>query len=145
MQMLPKPPTAKGPAEMFTGDVYFDVIAKGEEPSRMRVNTVRFSPCARTAWHSHAVGQTLYVTEGVGRVQARGGDVLEIRPGDVIHTPPGEWHWHGAAPDHFMTHVAMWDAPEPGSGPESEWGDLVTDEEYARLPVNAAPAPRTPS
>ena len=97
----------------------------------MRVNMVRFAPCARTAWHSHAVGQTLHVTEGRGRIQSRGGEVIEIGPGDTIHTPPNEWHWHGAAPDHFMSHLAMWEAPAPDSVPESEWGDLVTDEEYA--------------
>lgn len=126
--MLPRQPTTKGPAERFTGDVWFDVVAKGEEPSRLRVNTVRFSPGARTAWHAHAVGQTLYVTDGSGLVQSRGAVVVELGPGDVIWTPPGEWHWHGAAPDRFMTHLAMWEAP--GSGPESAWGDLVTDEEY---------------
>ena len=130
MEIQPKQPSTKGPAEMFTGDVWFDVIAKGEEPSRMRVNTVRFSPGARTAWHSHAVGQTLHVTDGIGLIQSRGGDVIEIHPGETIYTPPGEWHWHGAAPEHFMTHIAMWEAPAPGSGPESEWGGLVTDEEY---------------
>jgi quercetin dioxygenase-like cupin family protein len=96
----------------------------------MRVNMVRFAPCARTAWHSHAVGQTLHVTEGRGRIQSRGGEVIEIGPGDTIYTPPNEWHWHGAAPDHFMSHLAMWEAPAPDSVPESEWGDLVTDEEY---------------
>ncbi|TDO45855.1 quercetin dioxygenase-like cupin family protein [Kribbella sp. VKM Ac-2527] len=134
MEILPKRPSAKGPAEWFTGDVYFDVITRGEEPSRIRVNVVRFTPCARTGWHRHAVGQTLHVTEGVGRIQARGGDVLEIRPGDTIYTPPGEWHWHGAAPDHFMTHIAMWEVPAPDSGvPETEWGDLVTDAEYNKL------------
>ena len=124
--MLPKQPSTKGPAEMFTGDVWLDVIAKGEAPSRMRVNTVRFSPGARTAWHAHAVGQTLHVIEGIGLIQSRGGDVVEIRPGQTIHTPPDEWHWHGAAPDHFMAHLAMWEAP--GDGPESSWGDHVTDE-----------------
>ncbi|MGW4946457.1 (R)-mandelonitrile lyase [Actinoplanes sp. NPDC004185] len=128
MEILSKQPTTKGPAQMFTGDVWFDVVAKGEPPSRLRVNTVRFSPGARTAWHSHAVGQTLYVTEGRGLVQARGGKIIEISPGESIWTPPGEWHWHGAAPGHFMTHLAMWEGP--GQGPESEWGDLVTDEEY---------------
>jgi quercetin dioxygenase-like cupin family protein len=134
MEILPKRPSAKGPAEWFTGDVYFDVITRGEEPSRIRVNVVRFTPCARTGWHRHAVGQTLHVTEGVGHIQARGGDILEIRPGDTIYTPPGEWHWHGAAPDHFMTHIAMWEAPAPDSGvPETEWGDLVTDAEYNKL------------
>jgi quercetin dioxygenase-like cupin family protein len=114
---------------MFTGDVYFDVIAAPQpEPSRMRVNSVHFAPCARTAWHSHAVGQTLHVTEGVGLVQARGGEILVMKAGDTVYTPPGVWHWHGAAPDHFMTHLAMWEAP--AEGPESAWGDLVTDEEY---------------
>ncbi len=126
MELLPKQPTTKGPAEWFTGDVYFDVIARSQTA---RVNTVRFAPGARTAWHSHAQGQTLHVTDGVGLVQSRGGEVIMIRPGDVIWTPPGEEHWHGAAPDHFMTHLAMWEAPE--SGPESQWGELVTDEEYA--------------
>jgi quercetin dioxygenase-like cupin family protein len=129
VEIQAKKPSVKGPAHMFTGDVWFDVIAAPQpEPSRMRVNAVHFAPCARTAWHSHAVGQTLHVTEGVGLVQARGGEVVVMHPGDTIYTPPGEWHWHGAAPDHFMTHLAMWEAPAGGA--ESEWGDLVTDEEY---------------
>jgi quercetin dioxygenase-like cupin family protein len=128
MQTLHKQPTTKGPANMFTGDVWFDVIVKGDEPSRVRVNTVRFAPGARTAWHSHAVGQTLYVADGIGLVQPRGGEIIEMHPGDVIWTPPGEWHWHGAATDHFMTHIAIWEAPE--SGAESDWGDQVTDLEY---------------
>ncbi len=140
MEVQPKQPSAKGSAEMFTGDVWYDVIARGEEPSRIRVNTVRFSPAARTAWHSHAVGQTLYVTEGVGLVQSRGGGIIEIHPGDVIYTPGGEWHWHGAAPDHFMTHIAMWDAP--AEGPESEWGALVTDAEYRGQEQQAEPPHR---
>ncbi|WP_218122122.1 cupin domain-containing protein [Arthrobacter sp. ov407] len=129
VEIQAKQPSVKGPVHMFTGDVWFDVIAAPQpEPSRMRVNAVHFAPCARTAWHSHAVGQTLHVTEGVGLIRARGGEVTVIRPGDTIYTPPGEWHWHGAAPDHFMTHLAMWEAPAEGA--ESEWGDLVTDEEY---------------
>ena len=124
--------STKGPAEMFTGDVYFDVIAKGEEPSRIRVNTVRFAPCARTAWHAHACGQTLHVTDGIGLVQSRGGEVVVMRSGDTVYTPPGEWHWHGAAPTHFMTHLAMWEAPDPASGQaETEWGEHVTDDEYS--------------
>ena len=130
MEIPAKPPTAKGPAGWFTGDVFLDAIVRGEEPSRVRVNAVRFTPGARTAWHSHAVGQTLHVTDGRGLVQSRGGEVTEIGPGDTIYTPPGEWHWHGAAPDHFMSHLAMWEAPAPDTQPESEWGDLVTDEEY---------------
>ena len=130
MEMLTKQPTTKGPDTMFTGGVWFDVIVRGEPPSRVRTNTVRFSPGARTAWHSHAVGQTLYVTEGIGLVQARGGNLVEMHPGDVIWTPPDEWHWHGAAAANFMTHIAIWEAPE--SGDESTWGDLVTDAEYPR-------------
>jgi quercetin dioxygenase-like cupin family protein len=129
VEILQKQPSVKGPAQMFTGDVWFDVIVKGEEPSRVRVNTVRFAPGARTAWHSHAVGQTLHVTDGIGLVQARGGEVIVIRPGDTIYTPPGEWHWHGAAPGNFMVHTAIWEGPAEGA--ESEWGDLVTDEEYS--------------
>jgi quercetin dioxygenase-like cupin family protein len=107
----PKPPTAPGPAEWFTGDVFIDAIARGEEPSRVRVSAVRFTPSARTAWHAHAVGQTLYVTEGRGLVQSRGGPVEEIRAGDIISTPPDQWHWHGAAPDHYMTHLSITEAP----------------------------------
>jgi quercetin dioxygenase-like cupin family protein len=128
MEILPEQPSVKGSAEMFTGDVWYDVIAKGEEPSRIRVNLVRFAPGARTAWHAHALGQTLHVTDGAGLTQARGGEVVQIRPGQTVHTPPGEWHWHGAAPDHVMSHLAMWEGA--GEGPESDWGDQVTDEEY---------------
>jgi quercetin dioxygenase-like cupin family protein len=128
VELVPKQDTTKGPADRFTGDVWFDVIASGVEPSRIRVNVVRFSPGARTAWHAHAVGQTLYVVDGVGLVQSRGDSVTHMHPGEVLHTPPGEWHWHGATPDHFMTHLAMWEAPAEGA--ESEWGDLVTDAEY---------------
>jgi quercetin dioxygenase-like cupin family protein len=130
MEILAKQPTTKAPAETFTGDAWFDVIARGAGPSRIRVNVVRFAPGARNAWHSHAVGQTLHVTEGRGLIQARGGEVITVGPGDTIHTPPGEWHWHGATPEHFMTHLAMWEAPD--EGPETQWGDLVTDEEYGR-------------
>ncbi|WP_091620763.1 (R)-mandelonitrile lyase [Amycolatopsis saalfeldensis] len=134
MEKLPNLPTTKGPAGMFTGDVYFDVVYQGEEPSRMRANTVRFAPGARTAWHRHTVGQTLYVTEGTGLVQARGGDIVVMHPGDVIYTPPGEEHWHGATPGNFMTHLALWEAPAPGGEtPESTWGEHVTAAEY-RLP-----------
>ena len=128
MQILKKQPTVKAPAETFTGDAWYDVIARGEEPSRIRVSVVRFAPGARNAWHAHSVGQTVHVTEGVGLIQARGEKPIEIHPGDTIHTPPGEWHWHGATPDRFMIHLAMWDAP--ADGPETEWGDLVTDAEY---------------
>jgi quercetin dioxygenase-like cupin family protein len=121
-------PTTKGGPDRFRGDVWLDVVAEGEAPSRVRVSIVRFAPGARNAWHAHAVGQTIHVTEGAGLMQARGDDVMEIRAGDTIETAPGEWHWHGAAPDRFMTHLAIWEAPD--EGPESEWGDHVTDAEY---------------
>ena len=133
MEIKPKQPTAKGPAETFTGDVWVDAIAKGEEPSRIRVNAVRFSPGARSAWHSHALGQTLYVTEGAGLVQSRGGDTVKIRPGDVIYTAPDEEHWHGATPDRFMAHVAMQEADE--NGEVVTWLDHVTDVEYRATPT----------
>jgi len=127
----PKPPTAKGPAEYFTGDVYLDTVVRGEEPSRVRVSAVRFTPSARTAWHSHAVGQTLYVTEGRGLIQSRGRDRADLRPGDIVYTPADELHWHGAAPDHFMSHLSITEAPAPGDDrPETDWRDHVTDAEY---------------
>jgi quercetin dioxygenase-like cupin family protein len=132
MKIITATGSTKGPPHMFTGDVYFDVIVSGEAPSRVRVNSVHFAPGARTAWHSHAVGQTLHVTEGIGLVQSRGGDVVVLRPGDTAYTPPGEWHWHGASKNHFMTHLAIWEGPE--TGPESAWGDLVTDDEYDQQP-----------
>lgn len=120
--------TSKGSPDMFVGDVWLDVIVRGEEPSRVRVSIVRFAPGARNAWHAHALGQTLHVTEGVGRIQSRGGEVVEVRAGDTIHARPGEWHWHGAAPDHFMTHIAIWEAPAEGA--ETEWGEHVRETEY---------------
>jgi len=130
MEIRPKNPTAKGPSEWFTGDVHIDAIAQGVKPSRIRVNAVHFTPGARTAWHSHALGQTLYVTEGKGLVQSRGGDLVSIRSGDIVSTPGGEWHWHGAAPDHFMTHLSMTEGVSEGQEPETNWGDHVTDAEY---------------
>jgi len=133
MKVQDRPATTKGPAETFTGDVWIDAIV-GDEFSRMRSGAVHFAPCARTAWHSHPRGQTLYVTEGVGLVQARGGVVIEIRPGDVIYTPPEEEHWHGAAPNHCMTHVAMWEVDDQGAS--ANWGAHVSDDEYRATPSN---------
>src|SRR2546426_11007565 len=89
MEILPKQPTAKGTADVFTGDAWIDVITRGEEPSRVRVNVVRFAPGTRNAWHAHAVGQTVHVTEGIGRIQSRGGEMIAIRPGGTVHTPSG--------------------------------------------------------
>jgi quercetin dioxygenase-like cupin family protein len=130
VEFKPKQPSAKGPAAMFTGEVWFDSIAQGSEPSRLRANLVRFAPGARTAWHSHAVGQTLWVLDGRGLIQTRGEAIADLRPGDVAYTPPDEWHWHGAAPDNFMAHLSLTEGVAEGGPPESEWGDLVTDEEY---------------
>ncbi|AGW42593.1 dimethyladenosine transferase [Leifsonia xyli subsp. cynodontis DSM 46306] len=90
MRRQRKTPTARGPQELFTGDVHFDIIAAGETPSRLRVNLVRFAPRARTAWHRHANGQTLHVTQGVALMQARGGEVIEVYPGETVVTAPGE-------------------------------------------------------
>jgi quercetin dioxygenase-like cupin family protein len=130
----PKPPTAIGPAEWFTGDVFIDAIAQGEEPSRVRVSAVRLPPRPAPPGTPHAVGQTLYVTDGKGLVQARGGAIEEIRAGDVVTTPPDEWHWHGAAPDHYMTHLSITEAPGDDR-PEADWGEHVTDDEYTATPA----------
>ena len=131
MEIRPAQPTIRAPAETFTGDAWLDVIVRGEPPSRVRVSMVRFAPGARNAWHAHAVGQTAHVIDGVAFMQARGRRIIEVRPGETVYTPPREWHWHGAAPDRFMSHLAIWEAPEDGR-PETEWGDLVTDDEYSR-------------
>ena len=133
MEILPKQPTAKADSERFIGDAWIDTIVRGEEPSRVRVSIVRFAPGARNAWHAHAVGQTVHVTEGIGRIQSRGGDVFEIRAGDTVHTPPGEWHWHGAAPDRFMTHLAIFEASADGA--ESEWAEQVAEADYRAEPA----------
>jgi quercetin dioxygenase-like cupin family protein len=123
MEVQPKQPSVKGPADWFTGEVWIDPIARGQEPSHLSVGAVHFSPGARTAWHSHEGGQILYVTEGRGLVQSRGDRIEEIQSGDVIHTPDGEEHWHGARPDQFMTHLTITEG-----GPH--WGAHVTDDEY---------------
>src|SRR5437764_5339637 len=120
MEIRPKPSTMKGPADWFSGDVWIDSIAEPQGSSRLNVAAVRFTPGARTAWHSHDGGQTLHVTEGRGLVQVRGQQAVQLRPGDVIYAPDGEEHWHGATPDDFMTHLSITEgAPH--------WGDHVTD------------------
>src|SRR3954468_4857409 len=130
MELVRKDPSSKGTTDRFIGDVWVDRLAGRQVGEHIRVNVVRFAPGARNAWHTHAGGQTLHVTEGVGLVQSRGEAVREMRAGDTVRTPPGEWHWHGAAPDRFMTHLAIWEGPADG-GPETEWGALVTDDEYS--------------
>jgi quercetin dioxygenase-like cupin family protein len=132
MEIKPKQPTTKGPAATFTGEVWIDAIVNGQEPSRVRVNAVRFSPGARSAWHSHARGQTLYVTDGVGLAQTRGSEIIKIRSGDIVYTPTDEWHWHGATPDHFMTHLSITEGIGDSQKPETDWGAHVTDAEYHR-------------
>jgi quercetin dioxygenase-like cupin family protein len=107
MRLFPASGSTKGPADLFTGDVYFDVILQGEAPSRVRMNAVHFTPGARSAWHAHAVGQYLHITEGFAFMQERGSAIHVLRPGDTVYTPAGVWHWHGAAKGHFMTHLAV--------------------------------------
>jgi quercetin dioxygenase-like cupin family protein len=125
--------TNTGPAEWFTGTVYIDPIAAPAATARSAAALVRFTPGARTAWHTHPHGQTIYVTEGIGRCQREGGPVQEIRPGDRVYFEPGENHWHGAAPNRFMTHIAIHEAGEDGS--PVTWGRHVSDEEYGSEPA----------
>src|SRR3954468_12499428 len=128
MEKLEKPPTTKGPADWFSGDVYVDGIAQAHA-APLTIAAVHFTPCAHTAWHRHSIGQTLYVTEGVGYVQSRGGVLVTIRPGDVIVIAGGEWHWHGAAPTTFMTRLALTEG-------DTEWGEHLTDDEYPPAEVD---------
>jgi quercetin dioxygenase-like cupin family protein len=120
--------TAAGPRDWFTGVVYIDTVAAPAAGSRLSASSVHFTPGARTAWHTHPCGQTIYVTEGIGRCQRRGGAIEVIRPGDRVFFQPGEEHWHGAAPNRFMTHLAMLDVDDGGNN--ATWGQHVTDEEY---------------
>ena len=129
MEFVPKQPTSKAPADWFIGDVWWDVIAAGQEPSRMRVNLVRFSPGARTNWHSHAVGQTLHVVSGTALIGTRDGTIFQAYPGETVSCPPGEEHWHGAVPDQFMEHLAMWEATGDHT-PETAWAEPVTHQQY---------------
>src|SRR5437016_11409406 len=124
--------TIKGPDDWFTGDVYIDPVAAAPAPGRVQGNLVHFTPGARTAWHTHPLGQTIFVTEGIGLVQRRGGPIEVIRPGDRVFFEPGEHHWHGAAPTRFMTHLAMLDVDDDGN--PATWGDHVTEAEYADAP-----------
>lgn len=125
--------TTAGPTEWFTGVVYIDAVAAPAHGSRLSASSVHFTPGARTAWHTHPNGQTIFITEGVGLAQRRGGAIEVIRPGDRVFFEPGEDHWHGAAPTRFMTHIAMLDVDE--SGNNATWGDHVTDAEYAAAPA----------
>src|SRR4249919_1495018 len=125
--------TNVGPADWFTGTVYIDMIATTSGSSRLSASSVHFTPGARTAWHTHPNGQTLYVTEGLGLAQRRGAPIEVIRPGDRVFFEPGEEHWHGAAPTRFMTHVAMLQVDDEGNN--ATWGAHVTDDEYGSAPA----------
>ena len=131
MELKPVAPTVKAPAERFTGDVYMTPIFNWTGPSRLTVALVRFTPGARTNWHSHAVGQTLHVTEGVGLVGTRDGTVFRIHAGETVVCPPGEDHWHGAAADTFMSHLAMLEA-RPDGGDPTTWLEPVPEEYYRK-------------
>ena len=120
-------PSGKGPVEYFTGTVRVDPLFNPPAPARAFGVSVTFEPGARTAWHTHPLGQTLIVTAGCGRVQRWGGSVREIRPGDVVWIPPGEKHWHGAAESTAMTHLAI---VEKLDGKSADWLEKVSDEEY---------------
>jgi quercetin dioxygenase-like cupin family protein len=124
--------TTAGPKEWFTGAVYLDPIAIPADPSRLSATSVHFTPGARTAWHTHPNGQTIFVTEGIGLAQRRGGPIEVIRPGDRVFFEPGEDHWHGGAPTRFMTHIAMLDVDDKGNN--AIWGDHVSDAEYMAAP-----------
>jgi quercetin dioxygenase-like cupin family protein len=120
-------PSAKGPSDWFTGTVRIDSLFQAPQPARAAGAAVTFEPAARTAWHTHPLGQTLIVTAGLGRVQREGEAIQEIRPGDVVWFAPGEKHWHGASPTMAMTHIAIQEALD---GKAVNWMEKVTDEEY---------------
>ncbi len=121
-------PSAQGPADWFTGRVRIDPLFTATDPARAAGASVTFEPGARTAWHTHPLGQTLIVTAGCGRVQRQDGPIEEIRPGDVVRFAPGERHWHGASPTTAMTHIAI---QEQLDGKAVDWMEHVSDEQYA--------------
>ena len=125
--------TGRGPSDWFTGAVYIDAVATPSEASHVSASNVHFTPGARTAWHTHPNGQTIWVTEGVGLCQRRGGPIEVITPGDRIFFEPGEHHWHGAAPTRFLTHLALVEVD--GEGTSATWGEHVSDEEYGAAPA----------
>jgi quercetin dioxygenase-like cupin family protein len=126
--------TNAGPSEWFTGAVYIDTVTTPSGQSRLSASCVHFTPGARTAWHTHPKGQTIFVTEGIGLAQRRGGPIEIIRSGDRVFFEPGEEHWHGAASNRFMTHLAMLEVDDEGSS--ATWGKHVTDQEYNAAPTS---------
>jgi quercetin dioxygenase-like cupin family protein len=129
-------PTKQAPAERFTGQVWMDEVIVGSPPSRMRATNVSFTPGARTAWHAHPVGQTLYCVSGIGRVQLEGEPVQELHPGDTALIPPNTRHWHGAASDRLFVHLAMSEVDDEGEG--TAWFEHVSDEDYGKAPAPLA-------
>ncbi|MFF5521822.1 (R)-mandelonitrile lyase [Streptomyces coeruleorubidus] len=129
MEHITTTDTVKAPAERFTGDVYLNPIEAPSDPARLAAALVRFTPGARTNWHSHAKGQTLYVTDGVGMIGTRDGNVVRASAGQTVKCPPGEEHWHGATDTTLMAHIAMLVGDESGDG--TTWLEPVTDEQYA--------------
>lgn len=125
-------PTQRASSDYFTGTVWQDPIVSAPAPARLAATRVAFEPGARTAWHTHPLGQTLYIVAGVGRIQTLGGPVREIRAGDVVWIPPGEKHWHGASPTNGMTHIAMQEALD---GSFATWMEQVSDADYGAEPV----------
>ena len=125
--------TKQAPAANFTGTVFSDEVVAGKSPSRMRASVVSFTPGARTAWHSHPVGQTLYCLSGARRVQFEGQPVQELHPGDTVMIPPDTRHWHGAAPDKLFSHLAMSEQNDKGEG--TAWFEHVADADYSKAPA----------
>ncbi len=135
MVVLPPPATVKAGADRFTGDVWVDGITAGAGAGTATLASVHFAPGARTAWHCHANGQTLHVTDGHGIVATRDGHAIVMDPGTTVYTPPGVWHWHGALPDSFMTHLAL-----SLAGGDVQWREHVDDDEYLAA-ADARPTP----
>ncbi|MGW3645517.1 (R)-mandelonitrile lyase [Streptomyces sp. NPDC000878] len=129
MEHVTDTPTLRAPAERFTGDVHLNMIEVPAEPTRLAAALVRFTPGARTNWHSHALGQVLHITDGVGLVGTRDGKVVRISAGETVKCPAGEEHWHGATDTNLMAHIAM--VVGDGNGDGTTWLEPVTDEQYA--------------
>ena len=124
--------SVRAPSENFTGTVFSEVVAMPTGGSRIRASNVHFAPGGRTAWHTHPLGQTIYITEGVGHVQRRGDPIEVVRAGDIVFFEPGEVHWHGASPNRFMSHIAMVEVDDEGK--TADWGELVSDADYEAAP-----------
>ncbi|MER5847735.1 cupin domain-containing protein [Streptomyces sp. NPDC002012] len=129
MEHITDTPTLKAPAERFTGDVYLNMIEAPTEPARLAAALVRFTPGARTNWHSHALGQVLYIADGVGLVGTRDGNIVRVSAGETVKCPVGEEHWHGATDTNLMAHIAL--VVGDGNGDGTTWLEPVTDEQYA--------------